>query len=112
MKATVRLVTLIIIFAATACSDKPSTPPQSEPWEIRTRAIHSVVECLAGHEKIPEKEIEGASWFVDGRIRPNGEFADWSSLHAQTEYAGKELEEWTAEAEKAGGSWKCPFATP
>ncbi|MFI6511660.1 hypothetical protein ACIBCT_28995 [Streptosporangium sp. NPDC050855] len=35
-----------------------------------------------------------ASWFRDGVLTPNAEFANWYSMNAQKKVAGKELEEW------------------
>ncbi len=44
---------------------------------------------------------EDATWFADGRLRPDPSFTSWLSRHAETRYGGKRLEDWIKEAQLA-----------
>ncbi|KAB8180530.1 hypothetical protein [Microbispora catharanthi] len=44
---------------------------------------------------------EDATWFADGRLRPDPSFTSWLSRHAETRYGGRRLEDWIKEAQLA-----------
>ncbi|GGO17334.1 hypothetical protein GCM10010116_35030 [Microbispora rosea subsp. aerata] len=44
---------------------------------------------------------ENATWFVNGRLRPDASFTSWLSRHAETRYGGRRLEDWIKEAQLA-----------
>ncbi|MEV4321194.1 hypothetical protein AB0J37_03085 [Microbispora rosea] len=44
---------------------------------------------------------ENATWFADGRLRPDASFTSWLSRHAESRYGGRRLEDWIKEAQLA-----------
>ncbi|MEU8192931.1 hypothetical protein AB0C10_04025 [Microbispora amethystogenes] len=62
---------------------------------VELPVVQGLIDAGALH---PPKD---ATWFADGRLRPDASFTGWLSSHAETRYGGRRLEDWIKEAQLA-----------
>lgn len=103
-------IVLFIAFALSACTrdGKPHRPVDDEV-QRRDQALVAVVQCLVDHGRIPDAHLRNQPWLVRSRVQGSAELVEWLSVHRDTVYAGKTLQEWEDEATAGWPGWECPL---
>ncbi|WP_214409847.1 hypothetical protein [Sphaerisporangium fuscum] len=104
-----RYLTLISVMVLLAgCNESDKQQPDDD-FARRGPALVAVMQCFIDHRLIPDSELQGRSWLVDGKIQPNPGFSAWTATHRDTVYQGRTLDTWENEATAAWPNWKCPL---
>ena len=115
VKSAGLLIALLPVLAA--CAGKaPSAPSPTQAFYGGTYYEVAMTQCLINKHAIPDKDIQGQSWYRNGKVSPNADFAAWVGEHRAVKdgkpiyvYAGKPYDDWMNAAEE---KWPVKFCRP
>ncbi|GAA0361217.1 hypothetical protein GCM10009530_08350 [Microbispora corallina] len=91
------------------CTRTDTHRPVDDEARRRDQALVAVIQCFVDNRAIPEGDLRGQPWLVDGRVRAGAELVEWLSVHRDTVYGGRTLQTWENEATAVWPRWTCPL---
>ena len=107
-KAIIAISSLAL--AAACASPAPPKPYYStRTYQANAYAQVAIVQCLIGKHVIPQSDVSGQSWYSNGTVQSNADFASWFTAHGMQVYGGKKLVDWV---DQARHGWPTSYCGP
>lgn len=107
-KLSVIIVPLLFLLAACGSTGGRPAPKPSEPYAEHYYEV-AMVQCLINKGLVPSRDVQGQSWFKDGKVLPKAEFGTWVQTYSSNKYGDKTLDDWLNQAQK---DWPSSYCGP